>query len=426
IIGGSSWIALSDLLPEQKIYLEYTILFFFIYSFLLYLLIIRNPERIRVYYITTFFLDLIFLYWLVRLTGGYQSVFHLAFLLLIALHAFYFGLRFGVIVATLASGTYLFSGDLSQLRGDWVDISLRIGFFYLTGTTLGLLSRKEARDRAQIYQLNRELVHERNKLSQILEGIHAGLILLDKERQILWMNRISKEWFGNWDESQRPICHELIWHGNGECANCPTLRCIEKGEIQSGEVEYFRNGEVRYFRITSAPLKNEQGELEKVLELFQDITKEKEIQYHLIQTSKLAAVGELSSSIAHEINNPLGSIAICVQDIAEMLAAPYTVENKFDTDIRQNLEHIRSEIQRCKRITTGLLNLARGSEHKKAPTDVNQLVQNVVLLVNYKARKEKKELRLQLAKDLPLISADADGLSQVILNLLLNAIEFSP
>ncbi len=428
IAGGVTWLFLTPLPSQQATRLFLTFGFFCFYSILLYTVILMKPDAIRTLYYFAFFLDLIFLFLLIRLTGGFQSDFLLAFLLLIALHSFYFGLHFGLFVAALASVTYLFAGGISAFPENWVVVALRIGFFFLTGAALGLLSRKETQDRERIEQLNRELVNERNKLSQILEGIDAGLILLDSERQILWMNRISESWFDASQEVCGRQCHEVIWKGERHCTECPTVRCLTSGKIETGELEYtFQgNGDVRYFRITSAPLPDENGNVERVLELFQDVTEEKELQLHLIQSSKLAAVGELASGTAHEINNPLSAIAVCVQEIAEALASPRSGNNKFDVDIRQNLDYIREEIQRCKRITTGLLNLARKSEHRKVPVDINQVLRNVVMLVRYKARKERKDIELKLTPNLPAVSGESDALSQVFLNLLLNAIEFTP
>jgi len=183
--------------------------------------------------------------------------------------------------------------------------------------------------------------------------------------------------------------------------------------------------QTHYFRITSAPLFDEKGKVDQILELIQDITEEKELQLHLIQTSKLAAMGEIASGVAHEINNPLSSIAVCVQELADVV-----LENlggkKESVEILEDIETIKNEIQRCKRITTGLLNIAPRTEHRRVLLDVNQLIKNVRLLIRYKAEREHKEIKLNLAKNIPLIMGEADTLSQVFLNLILNAVEFSP
>ena len=95
-------------------------------------------------------------------------------------------------------------------------------------------------------------------------------------------------------------------------------------------------------------------------------------------------------------------------------------------EMQENVDTIKNEIQRSKRITTGLLDIARHTEHRRVPLDINHVVRNVRLLVRYKAQKEHKEIKLNLAHNLPMIMGESDTLSQVFLNLMLNAIEFTP
>lgn len=428
ITGGISWIFLAYLSPLHQTALIRTFAFFCLYSIVLYLLIFFTPVKIRTVYTGALFLDLLFLYFLVRLSGGFESEFLLAFPLLVALHAFYFGLSPGLGVAAVSALVYLLAGSENIAAADPLTLALRIGFFFLAAAAMGLLSRKERLDRENIQRLNKELEQEKDKLSKILQGINAGLVLLDEQRRIIWLNKIGEEWFGPLKTVQGKKCHAAIWNGHRSCEECPTAHSLKSGKIESGEVEFSLNEqEVRYFRITSAPLPDENGKVDQFLELFQDVTEEKELQLHLIQSSKLAAVGELASGTAHEINNPLSAIAVCVQEIAESIAAPHHYGDQgFDAEITGNLEYIKNEIHRCKRITTGLLNLARKAEHRRAAVDINHLLRNVVMLVKYKARKEQKEIRLSLAADLPEISGEPDALSQVFLNLILNAIEFTP
>jgi signal transduction histidine kinase len=428
IIGGISWVFLTPLSQSAQTALIFTFGFFCAYSIILYLLIFLTSLQIKTVYYIALFLDLLFLYLLVRLTGGIQSDFELAFLLLIALHAFYFGLSVGIAVAATSSFVYLLAGNFQIDTSEWTNVALRTAFFFLGGVTMGLLSRKERIDRQRIQNLNKDLIQEKEKISKILQGINAGLVLLNTDRKIIWMNKISEEWFSSLEDVQGKKCHAAFWNDHRFCDDCPTARCLKTGKIESGEIEFSRkNDEVHYYRITSAPLPNENGKIDRILELYQDITEEKELQLHLIQSSKLAAVGELASGTAHEINNPLSAIAVCVQEIAESLAAPHNAgDESFDAEISENLDYINNEIHRCKRITTGLLNLARKSEHRRAPVDINHMLRNVVMLVKYKARREHKEIRLTLAADLPILQGEPDSLSQVFLNLIFNAIEFTP
>lgn len=431
-LGGSLWVWLSAPLLSHQISIIYDFIFFGIYSILLYYFIFKFPGRIRQIYQITLYLDLIFIFWLVRFTGSFNSEFFLAFLLLIALHSFYFGLTTGIWVIFLSVFVYLFAGNFNLSSENYLQIGLRVAFFFLVGISMGLLSRKELLDRRKIENLNKELKirqdeleQEKNKLASILMGIDAGLILINTNREILWMNKVSERWFGPSEYYVGKDCKSLF-NTNSPCKKCPTEQTLKNGTIENTEIEYPQeNAGTRYYRITSAPLFNENKQIDRVLELVQDISEEKELQLHLIQTSKLAAMGELASGVAHEINNPLSSIAVCVQELTDFIVEDLEAE-KTEIAAIQSLECIKSEIQRCKRITTGLLNIAPRAEPRRVPVNVNELLRNVRLLVTYKADKEHKDLKLNLCQNLDLIMGESDTLSQVFLNLMLNAIEFTP
>ncbi|RMD98855.1 MAG: hypothetical protein D6814_06675, partial [Calditrichaeota bacterium] len=107
IAGGVAWLFAAPILPYHRSLLIYNFVFFCFYSVFFYLAIFRAPQHIRKIYLLALFLDLIFLFWLIRFTGGFQSDFLLALILLIALHSFYFGISFGLLVTALSSAVYL-------------------------------------------------------------------------------------------------------------------------------------------------------------------------------------------------------------------------------------------------------------------------------------------------------------------------------
>jgi signal transduction histidine kinase len=432
-LGGYLWVFISPLSKTEQLYLFYNFSFFFLYSIILYWFIFHKPDSVRQIYRIALYLDLIFLFWLIRLTGGFNSEFYLAFLLLVALHSFYFGMETGFRVIILSTAIYLAAGNFLITSENLVTLGLRVSFFFLVGLSMGLLSRKENMDKLRIQNLNKELAkrqieleQEKDKLAHILMGIDAGLILYNTDKEIIWMNKVSERWFGPIKIHANKNCSSLF-QNKIICKNCPTTKTLNNGTIETQEIEYIHDngGGQRFYRITSAPLFKENKTIDQVLELIQDITEEKELQLHFIQNSKFAAMGELASGIAHEINNPLSSISVCVQELVELLLD--TVQDRETiSEIIQNLESIKNEIQRCKRITTGLLKMVPRTEHRKVPLDINQILKNVRLLIRYKAEREKKKIIYKLSDNVPMIMGESDALSQVFLNLILNAIEFTP
>jgi signal transduction histidine kinase len=144
-----------------------------------------------------------------------------------------------------------------------------------------------------------------------------------------------------------------------------------------------------------------------MVETLQDTEKE------LLQQAKLASVGQLAAGVAHELNNPLGTILL-YSDI--MLK-----ESAAEDPRREDLKMIISEVKRCKTIVADLLNFAREHEISARDVDVHALVDEVINKDSAQPTFEKIEFVKQYDSNLPLIQADAAQLQQVFVNLFSNA-----
>lgn len=140
-------------------------------------------------------------------------------------------------------------------------------------------------------------------------------------------------------------------------------------------------------------------------------------QSQLIQSAKLAAVGELAAGIAHEINNPLTSILGLT---SLMLDSPPATT--LDGEAREDLEMMHAEAQRARDIVRGLLDFARAGTPRRQIIDFNQLIEEAIFLVYTKSVSYKVELSKQFS-DLPNVYWDASQIKQVIVNLLNNAVQ---
>ena len=136
-------------------------------------------------------------------------------------------------------------------------------------------------------------------------------------------------------------------------------------------------------------------------------------QQELLRKDKLASMGQLAAGVAHELNNPLGTILLYSD-------AMYADASEGDPR-REDLKMIISEAQRCKIIVADLLNFARQHELMAQETDLNALLEEVITKVNGQPHFELLELRCQLDPKLPLIQADPAQLQQVFINLLNNS-----
>jgi C4-dicarboxylate-specific signal transduction histidine kinase len=154
----------------------------------------------------------------------------------------------------------------------------------------------------------------------------------------------------------------------------------------------------------------------------QEITERKRIEearQELAHASRLAIVGELTASIAHEINQPLGAI-LSNADAAEMLleSSPSSLD-----EVREILSDIRKDDLRAHEVIRRLRRLLQRRELQIQPLDLNELVAEVVRLVRTESARRGVIVRPAFANELPLIRGDAVHLQQVLLNIFLNGME---
>ena len=149
----------------------------------------------------------------------------------------------------------------------------------------------------------------------------------------------------------------------------------------------------------------------------------KKMEQQMLQTSKLAAVGELASGVAHEINNPLASIAGYAEDLLDLLKEKKNLDDQDKKEFEEDLATIIEQTHRCKEITQNLLDFARTGNFELIDTDINKLLEKTLLLFEPETKAGKIQIERQLASDLPKAETDPSQLQQVFINLLNNAMD---
>jgi PAS domain S-box-containing protein len=171
----------------------------------------------------------------------------------------------------------------------------------------------------------------------------------------------------------------------------------------------------RILRITAAPM-SERGEdphAAAVVVLVEDVTDQQALERQLIQNERLAAVGQLVSGVAHELNNPLTSIA----GLSEFLLE----QPKLGPHDREHLGVIHNQAERAGRIVRNLLTFARKGKAEVAKVDLNDLVQRTLALLTYDLKLKDITVHRHFRRALPEVLGDRYALQQVVLNLMSNA-----
>ena len=166
-------------------------------------------------------------------------------------------------------------------------------------------------------------------------------------------------------------------------------------------------------------LKENQESLENYLESLESANKQlKQAQEELIRTEKLASIGRFAAGVAHEVGNPLGAI-LGYTGILQKEGMNYE-------EARDYLKRIEKEIERINRIVRELLDFARPSRFEIKDVEVNKILESTLSLLSYQKNFKNVETQLDMQRDLPLIKGDESQLSQVFINIILNAIDAMP
>jgi PAS domain S-box-containing protein len=192
----------------------------------------------------------------------------------------------------------------------------------------------------------------------------------------------------------------------------PTLEYVLSNESDVTEVPLSVSGRDRIYEVESIKMDSHNGSEVGTLVILRDITERKEMQEQLIAQDRLASIGELTSGVAHEINNPLGII----RGFLELL-----MKHDFPEDIRNDIDIINSEVDRAARIVANLLTFARKQPEEKIPVNINSIITTTLELRAYEQTSNNIRTVTHLSPDLPRVLGNELQLKQVLLNIIINA-----
>jgi two-component system NtrC family sensor kinase len=195
-------------------------------------------------------------------------------------------------------------------------------------------------------------------------------------------------------------------------------RVFRAGEIQQMDIQVDSRGESRSYRISRIPMRLDGEAITHVITIGEDVTEARDTQLRILQSEKLAAVGQLAAGVMHEINNPLATIGACVAAIEARMGSP------ADETVREYLEIIDKEVVRCTHIVDGLLDFSRPKEGSpKDPVGVNSLVDQTLFLLKHHQRFNRLTVTKELGTELPPVLANGEQMIQVLMALMLNGVD---
>ena len=264
-----------------------------------------------------------------------------------------------------------------------------------------------------VKERTREIEETKQYLENLLENANDVIYTLDTEQRFTYVNSKIEAWgYRKDDLLGRPYLVLLSKRHRGRRLKST----LDIGAKQVYEVEVVtRTGEPRAVMVSVSPLHGSEGAILGVLGIARDMTETKKLEQRIRNSEQLASVGRLAAGVAHEINNPLGGILNCLYNLRKGTLSPSRQE-----EYRVSME---DGVRRVQKIVRQLLDFSQQHEPEFALTDINHVVDRVLVLTTHLFASNRIRLETGFGQGLPNVMVDRHMIEQVLMNLVLNAVQ---
>jgi PAS domain S-box-containing protein len=279
---------------------------------------------------------------------------------------------------------------------------------------------RESRSRREKAHEEKLLFDSENRYRSLFEDSPLGILTIDYEGKTLDVNEAALMILGSPSE-------KVVKESN--VLNSPLTKtagisgfikkCMDKDQSEAEEFSYITSWKKQVYAIfTIIPVKDSTRKVVGAQILIQDIAQLRKAEAQLLQSGKLAALGQMAAGIAHELNNPL----TVIMGNAQFLGSIKTMDEKS----QQIYSEINTASQKCKKIISDLLEFSRLKETEYVKFAVSKMLDNSVGLVPYQSKLNKVQLEYDYGPDVPEIECNVSKIEQVFINLITNAVQAMP
>jgi two-component system, NtrC family, sensor kinase len=265
----------------------------------------------------------------------------------------------------------------------------------------------------------RQIERAKREWERTFDAINSPLTQVNSRFEVLRANLATAAQAGRHvRELPGSKCYESIFGRTEPCLGCPLKDAQDEiMEYGSAEAEIADVAKDKGFLLSVYQFDTDVDNLRYVC-YYKDITEEKKLQLQVVQSEKMAGIGQLAGGVAHELNNPIGVILSFTQFSME------TAQDIGDEELIDNLQEIEAAAQRCKGIVGGMLEFSRPSvDEQMGLVDLVEMVEKALFLVSTQRASRNVEIVKELAEDLPPVIGNNNQLLQVFINLIRNAIQ---
>lgn len=280
-----------------------------------------------------------------------------------------------------------------------------------------MLEQYSQRLEEMVAERTKELVAINKKYEALFEHANEGVLIINGNGKIINANARFCELFGvGKDELKGKFFGDFESESDVNTIN-KRFKSILKGESLIYETQYIKEDDSKIYFDVSSKMIEVEGE-KFIQSFYRDITEKKLLQEQLLQAQKMESIGILASGVAHDFNNlltaSLGHIDILMQF------------GGLDELVKEKMKVIEGSIRKAGNLVSKLLSFARKEESVFSPVNLNQVVRDAIEMVDKLASKKNIDIKIEMDENIDVINGDGNHLEQMLMNLLVNAMDAMP